>query len=672
MLAELNSFFRVKADLPLVRPAAGELVDGAPVLEWQTWAAADHYHLLILDDQAYPPQVVVDTFLQDTRFTVMPELKPGSYSWTVQAQDSHQAVLAELNSRFTVRAPLEILDPLPGAEVGVAPTFYWTAFEGAVQYQVIVLYKAANPPDVILDNITKGTQLFVDPPLQPDTAYSLTIRALDGRGEVVAEASSTFSVYGTGPFSDCGQVHVMSAAECQVLVSLYQATGGPAWANGGDWLTTNTPCTWPGVTCTGGHVTDLNLFYMNLTGNLPAALADLTDLRVLALRDNQLTGAIPPALGRLEQLVSLDLSHNQLSGSLPAELGQLKTLEFLFLFGNQLSGELPAAWGSLPALRHLDLSSNLLSGAIPPEWSHLLSLQSLRLGHNQLSGALPTELVQLAQLTEFDVSYNQLTGAVPPALLTLPNRALWGNQFDGTIQMEGAPPMAIDYQGVSFICFSSLGASVWPDLLPAIAPQESLPFWEPRPAHLRFTLAGAPGADQHFPFGAALTNQAQVLIFPVSDYEALDRQVRLQMAALRHLLAERPAVVDDELPLLPLTNTGQALHARLHYLDFTNGSGVSYLTQASMGPSAINNQELYYTFQGLTNDRSYYVAAYFPVAWPSLPATGQLSEEEFATLMADYPAYLTNIAAQFDVAAPEAFTPDLAQIDRLLASLQVH
>jgi len=146
----------------------------------------------------------------------------------------------------------------------------------------------------------------------------------------------------------------------------------------------------------------------------------------------------------------------------------------------------------------------------------------------------------------------------------------------------------------------------------------------------------------------------------------------LQTRDLRNLLAKRPATVDGKLPLLPLSEAGQLLHARLHYLDFANGSGVSYLTQYAMGPSAVNNQELFYTFQGMTTDRAYYVFAFFPVSLASLPATGKLSDEELANLMADYPAYLTNTAALLDAQAPEAFTPDLAQIDQLLASLIVH
>ena len=202
------------------------------------------------------------------------------------------------------------------------------------------------PPQVVFDRTGKGTDMVIDTPLSPETHYSLTIRALKDGRKVVAELNTTFTVYATQPLSGCANVNVLPAAECQALVALYQQTGGPGWANGTDWLSNNTPCEWSGVTCTDGHVTDLNLYYQDLKGSLPAALADLTELRVLALHDNQLTGPIPPELGRLAHLINLDLSRNQLSGGLPAELGQLDTLELFFLNANQLSGELPADWGN--------------------------------------------------------------------------------------------------------------------------------------------------------------------------------------------------------------------------------------------------------------------------------------------------------------------------------------
>jgi hypothetical protein len=114
------------------------------------------------------------------------------------------------------------------------------------------------------------------------------------------------------------------------------------------------------------------------------------------------------------------------------------------------------------------------------------------------------------------------------------------------------------------------------------------------------------------------------------------------------------------------------LHARVHYLDFANGSGVSYLTQAAMGPSPVNNQELLYTFQGMTTDREYYVAVYFPVTLPDLPATNQLSEAEFATLVSNYQGYLAETLTLLEAPTAGAFTPDLAEIDRLIESLDIH
>lgn len=672
ILAELTSQFSVKEDLILVWPPDREPVDASPILQWQAFAGAVEYRLQIAQDQADPPRVAVDQTVADHQYAVTPALQPGNYRWTVQALDTSQVVLAELESRFSVKYPLALLEPADGAEVGTAPLFRWVPFDGAAQYRVLVVAADAYPPAVVLDALSRSTQWVVNPPLNPETDYSLTIQALDRAQRVLAESNTTFRVFAVLPFFDCGSVQLLPAAECQALVALYQATGGASWADNANWLSTNSPCEWSGVSCTDGHVTELYLSYRALTGSLPAALADLTALRVLDLHNNQLAGPIPPELAHLEHLSSLDLSRNQLSGSLPPELAQLSALELMLLNHNQLSGELPAAWGAFQSLRHLDLTHNAFTGTLPAEWGQLQSLESLRLGYNQLEGTIPAAIGELGLLTELDVQYNALSGAVPAPLLALPYRALWGNQLDGTLRCEGAPPMPIEVQGIRFICVSSLAASVWPEVLPAIPSNESAPFWEARPEHLRFTLAGAPGAGDHVPLGASLSNQAQVLAVPAEALLDLDRMIRLEFGDLLDLLAQRPATVEGELPLLPLNNAGQLLHARLHYVDFENGSGVCFLTQFTMGPSAVNNQELFYTFQGMTADRSYFVAAFFPVAHANLPATGQLSDEAFANLMADYPAYLADTIALLEAQAPETFTPDLAQIDRLIESLVVH
>ena len=79
--------------------------------------------------------------------------------------------------------------------------------------------------------------------------------------------------------SICEQVSEISEAECYALEALYNSTGGDTWVDNTDWLATDTPCSWYGVSCTSGHVTGINLDSNNLDGTLPASLQDLDYLR---------------------------------------------------------------------------------------------------------------------------------------------------------------------------------------------------------------------------------------------------------------------------------------------------------------------------------------------------------------------------------------------------------
>ena len=90
-----------------------------------------------------------------------------------------------------------------------------------------------------------------------------------------------------------------------------------------------------------------------LTGPIPAALGDLTNLEVLHFRNNQLTGPIPSALGALSNLRWLDVAENALTGMLPPALGSLSTLRALSLSGNRLTGPLPSELTMLPELDYL-------------------------------------------------------------------------------------------------------------------------------------------------------------------------------------------------------------------------------------------------------------------------------------------------------------------------------
>ena len=144
----------------------------------------------------------------------------------------------------------------------------------------------------------------------------------------------------------------------EVLVALYNATGGANWTHNTNWLSNKDISTWHGVSVSNGKVTGLNLSLNNLTGTIPAELGNLNNLENLNLSFNQLSGAIPAALGNLSNLEVIWLVSNQLSGELPAALGNLSNLEVLVLNINQLSGELPQSLTRLTNLMTFSFGNN--------------------------------------------------------------------------------------------------------------------------------------------------------------------------------------------------------------------------------------------------------------------------------------------------------------------------
>ena len=256
----------------------------------------------------------------------------------------------------------------------------------------------------------------------PLSLADLSLRVLHYAGtELCAPVDTSFrdwlstipSHEGTG--GECGPL-----SDREVLVALYDVTGGPDWTHNENWRTDAPLGEWYGVEVDDqGRVVELGFVRNGLTGRIPRELGGLAYLRSLYLYRDDLTGPVPPELGNLANLESLSLGENDLTGPIPPELGNLANLESLSLHENDLTGSIPPELGNLTGLRRLNLAANRLTDWIPSELGGLTNLRTLYLGRNDLTGAIPLELGNLTELRTLNLAANHLTGDVPPELGSL-------------------------------------------------------------------------------------------------------------------------------------------------------------------------------------------------------------------------------------------------------------
>ncbi|KAK2647939.1 hypothetical protein Ddye_015428 [Dipteronia dyeriana] len=178
-------------------------------------------------------------------------------------------------------------------------------------------------------------------------------------------------------------------------------------------------------------LTLLSLSGVNLAGEIPFCLLNLTHLSHLDMGYNQLTGSIPFWLMNLNRLSSLNFGSNLLIGQIPSDISNLTQLNHLDLSSNQLQGPIPSSFLGLNNLNTLDLSSNNLSGTKELEmFLQLKSLRSLYLSSNRLS-LLSNFTVNTSshkfqnlslgssKLDQLDLSSNNISGKIPGWLFNL-------------------------------------------------------------------------------------------------------------------------------------------------------------------------------------------------------------------------------------------------------------
>lgn len=339
--------------------------------------------------------------------------------------------------------------------------------------------------------------------------------------------------------------HEGTSAECpqlsdrEILVALYDATGGPDWMDSDNWLTDAPLGEWHGVrTDDNGRVVSLDLRFSELTGSIPVEVGGLSELETLILFRNELTGPIPPSFGDLASAKLVVLAGNRLSGPIPPELGGMTSLEQFHAHGNELASippelgqldnlevvnlssnrltSIPPELGGLPNLRSMGLSFNWLT-SIPPELGNLPELRYLGLWANEIT-SIPPELGNLSNLAELDLDDNQLTSVpaelgrldnlevlwlasnslqnVPPELGEMDSLAvlnLWGNRLTGMSTRPG------DYPNLRILDLSSNEFASFPSELSGLGNLQQLELDGNRLTDIPPGLGSAAGATRIAP-----------------------------------------------------------------------------------------------------------------------------------------------------------------------------
>ncbi|KAJ1274663.1 hypothetical protein BS78_05G078900 [Paspalum vaginatum] len=163
------------------------------------------------------------------------------------------------------------------------------------------------------------------------------------------------------------------------------------------------------------EIKELWLSKNQLAGQIPADLP--TSLQKVILTANNLTGAIPASLANITMLKNFTCMNNNIEGNIPDEFARLQGLQQLHFGKNKLSGRFPQLVLNLSNLVVFSVASNDLSGDVPPNLGGSLhNLKYLSIGGNFFNGHIPSSITNASELNILDMSRNKLTGVIPSSI----------------------------------------------------------------------------------------------------------------------------------------------------------------------------------------------------------------------------------------------------------------
>jgi hypothetical protein len=234
----------------------------------------------------------------------------------------------------------------------------------------------------------------------------------------------------------------------------------------------------------------------------------------------------------------------------------------------------------------------------------------------------------------------------------------------GPTQASGTP---ITFENVSFVIPEGLASGANPQSVPAVSTGSGAP-WETAPAHVKVALISYQLQGKF--------HEAAMYIYPADEYKQVNPNASEQIDRIQKILLGS-TMLRETLPTIPWFNAEPLIAAHIQMIPFQSGKGVRWLTQYAQYLAPINNNELFYHFQGLTEDQKYYMIAVLPITAPILPenekpdAAIPAGGVPIPTDIGVNNIYYISVTEKLNSIAPDAYTPSLNTLDALIQSILV-
>jgi hypothetical protein len=180
------------------------------------------------------------------------------------------------------------------------------------------------------------------------------------------------------------------------------------------------------------------------------------------------------------------------------------------------------------------------------------------------------------------------------------------------------------------------------------------------PAYLEITFEGYGG---------------DISVYPAPQYGAENPGAAYSIQQLKEILLGKISLPqEDALPVIPDAHAAQVFASQEKIIHFNGGSGLRIVTQYQSDVRPVNNEQLFYLFQGLSRDGKYYLIARLNTTLPFLPADANSDSPVPAggiPFSMSNENYIQQITDLINATPSDQFNPTLNTLDSLIQSISI-